>query len=470
MGPEYTIMPRKTVERVLVIGLDCATPQFVFGADRFRLPHLEGLMRRGCWGRLESCHPPITVPAWAVMASGKDPGTLGLYGFRNRKDHSYDAMFTANANAVREKRIWDILSDCGKKVVVLGVPQTYPVKPVNGWLVSCFLAPDTQSEFTYPKGLKRELEDAVGEYIIDVKDFRTDDKEGLLRRLNELMDNRFAAARYLMRGKPWDFFMMVEMGLDRLHHGFWKYCDPHHPKFAPGNPYRNVIREYYEALDRQVGTLLEMVDDATAVLVVSDHGAKAMHGGICINQWLIDEGLLTVCDDLSAPKRIEDCHIDWDKTSVWGSGGYYARLFFNVKGREPKGLIASEDYETFREELIAKIESMAGPDGRPLRNKALTPQSLYKTVHGVAPDLIVYFGDLDWRSVGMVGFDGIYTFENDTGPDDANHDYYGIFIMDDRASRGGEEKVGLNLLDVAPTVLGLMGVRVPEDMQGKPVQ
>ncbi len=461
---------RRTSQRVLAIGLDGATPRFVFGPDRFNLPNLERLAAEGCWGTLESCHPPITVPAWASMLSGKDPGTLGLYGFRNRRDYSYDALFTANATSVNEPRVWDILSRAGKKVVVLGVPQTYPPRAVNGWLVSGFLAPDTQSDYTYPKPLKWELEQAVGEYILDVESFRTEARDTLLEQLYALLENRFATARYLIEKKPWDFFIMVDMGLDRLHHGFWRYADPEHPKFEPGNPYQQAFRDYYNALDGRIGELLERVGDETAVLVVSDHGAKAMAGGICINQWLMAEGLLAVRDDLGAIRRIEDCTIDWSRTKVWSFGGYYARLFFNVAGREPEGIISAEEYEAFRGNMIARLEAMVGPDGARLGNKAYRPEDLYRTVNGVAPDLIVYLGGLQWRSVGSVGFDSIYTFENDIGPDDANHDRYGIFIMDDRSGRGGEEKVGLHLMDVAPTVLDLLGVDIPEDMQGTSVQ
>lgn len=457
-------------KRVLVIGLDCATPQFVFGGcpgiEPFELPNLRRLMAAGCWGPLRSCDPPITVPAWACMTSGKDPGVLGCYGFRNRKDYSYAGMKTANASAIRERRLWDLLSRAGKKVVVLGVPQTYPPPAVNGWLVADFLAPDTNADYTYPKALKNELEETLGEYLLDVKDFRTDDKERLLKQLYVLMNNRFDAARHLMTTKPWDFFMMVEMGVDRLHHGFWVYCDPTHPRYEPGNPFEHAFRDYYEALDRRIGELLALVGDETAVLVVSDHGARGMTGGVCVNQWLMREGLLTLDETLTGRKRIEDCAIDWTKSYAWGSGGYYGRVFLNVEGREPNGIIPAAQYEAFRADLIRRIEAMVGPDGQPLGNRAYRPEDLYKEARGLPPDLFVYFGNLAWRSVGAVGYDDVFTFENDTGPDDANHDFHGIFVMDDRSGQRVGRRESLQLMDVAPTVLNLFGLDVPDDIQG----
>ncbi|MCL4216479.1 MAG: alkaline phosphatase family protein [Candidatus Hydrogenedentes bacterium] len=463
-------MAHSPAGKVLVIGLDCAAPRFVFGPDAFHLPNIQGLMRDGLWGQLRSCDPPITVPAWACMTSSKDPGALGCYGFRNRKDYSYDSLITATSSAIQEPRVWDVLSRAGKKVCVVGVPQTYPVRPVNGWLVAGFLAPGMDVEYAYPKSLKRELETELGEVIFDVHDFRTEDKDALLKRIYRLMENRFAVARHLMSSKPWDFFMLVEMGVDRLHHAFWRFCDPGHPKFEPDNPYRQVFEAYYTAVDAEIGKLLALVDDDTAVAVVSDHGARAMHGGFCINQWLINEGHLVLKNELSGRTRIEDCTIDWSKTRAWSTGGYYARVFLNVEGRELEGIITPGEYERFRDMLMRQIIALPGPDGAPMGNKVFRPEDIYKQVNGIAPDLLVYFGDLSWRSVGTVGFDTVYTFDNDTGPDDANHDYYGIFILNDRTGGPSGERKNLNLMDVAPTILSQQGVPVPTDMQGKSIK
>jgi len=156
---------------------------------------------------------------------------------------------------------------------------------------------------------------------------------------------------------------------------------------------------------------------------------------------------------------------------AWGDGGYYGRLFLNVQGREPNGVVEPGRYEQVRDELIVALEAMPGPDGEPLGTKVFKPQDVYPDVRGVAPDLIVYFGDLAWRSVGSVGNRSIYTYENDTGPDEANHDWHGIFVLSTAGApaplRG--ELPEVSIYDVAPTLLAWLGLPVAEDMAGAPL-
>jgi len=215
--------------KALVIGLDCAAPQLVFDSWLEELPTLRGLTERGSFGVLRSSDPPITVPAWSSMTSSRSPGALGFYGFRNRRDHSYDALSFADSRSVRVPRVWDLLSARGRPVIVLGVPQTYPVSRVNGVMVSCFLTPDTEtSQYTYPPELKEEIEGLVGRYMVDVENFRTEEKPRLLREIEEMTDKRFQVAEHLLETRPWDLFFLVEMGTDRIHHGFWRYSDHDH--------------------------------------------------------------------------------------------------------------------------------------------------------------------------------------------------------------------------------------------------
>src|SRR5579884_1121306 len=454
--------------KMLVIGLDCAEPSLLFERYRGRLPNLERLMARGVWGKLRSCDPPITVPAWSVMMSSKDPGTLGIYGFRNRSDHSYDKMAFATGTAVKEPRVWDYLGRAGKRVVVLGVPGTYPPRPVNGLMVGCFLTPSIENNYTYPAQLKQEIAGVVGPYMVDCPNFRTDNKDRLLRDIYEMTQKRFTLARHFLKTKPWDFFMMVEMGTDRIHHAFWKFQDPGHSQYVAGNPYENAIRDYYEAVDRHIGELLAEATDDAVVLVVSDHGAKTMDGGICINEWLIQQGYLVLKGPYpDKPSRFAELAIDWSRTRAWSEGGYYARVFINVRGREPQGIVSPAEYDAFRTQLAREIEAIPDEKGQPIGTRVLKPEELYHKVNGVAPDLFAYFGGLRWRSVGTVGLRTVQTFENDTGPDDANHAEEGIVICAGPGVPAAGQWEGAQIMDIAPTVLWLFGQDVPGDMQGR---
>ena len=161
----------------MLIGLDCAEPSLILDRWREELPTLSGLMERGSYGRLTSVIPPITVPAWSCMMSSRTPGDLGVYGFRNRSDHTYDGRFIATSAAIAPPRLWDIVTRSGGSSIVLGVPGTYPPRPLNGVMVSCFLTPSLDSRYTYPAGLQDEIAAVVGEYVFDTRDFRTDDKD-----------------------------------------------------------------------------------------------------------------------------------------------------------------------------------------------------------------------------------------------------------------------------------------------------
>lgn len=454
--------------KVFVIGLDCAEPSLVFDRWCDHLPNLRRLMEGGTYGELTSTVPAITVPAWASMLSSRDPGQLGFYGFRNRADYSYERMTIATAAAVRDDRVWDILSRMGRQVVVVAVPQTYPVRPVNGCLISCFLTPSSHSQYTYPPELRREIQGLIrGEYMVDVPQFRTENKDYLLQQIHDMADQQHAVVKHLLTTKPWDFFMYVDMGVDRIHHGFWKFFDERHPLHEPGNPYQNAIHDYYVRLDEQIGEWLALVDDDTAVLVVSDHGARPMMGGIAFNEWLKQEGYLVLDYQPDGVVPLEKCEVNWSQTRAWGSGGYYARLFLNVKGREPEGVIEPADYDWVRDELIARIAAIPDPEGRPLGSVAYKPEEIYRQVNNIPPDLIVYLGNLSWRSVGSLGLNRIHTFENDTGPDDANHAQEGLYIYYDPKRQGQGRGPKQHLMDIAPTILELMDVPVPLNMQGQ---
>lgn len=453
--------------RVAVIGLDCGTPGLLFEQFADDMPTLTKLRERSLWGPLRSIVPPITVPAWSCMMAGRTPGELGIYGFRNRMDRSYDGLGIATSRAVKVPRLWDRLTAAGRDSVVVSVPGTYPPSAIRGTMVSCFLAPSTDSRYTSPASVSDELADLTGGYVLDVADFRTEDKARVAQQVFDMTEQRFTVAKHFAGTRDWDLFAFVDMGPDRLHHGFWAACDPEHPRYEPGNPHENLFRDYYRGVDRHLAEFLEVLDDDVAVLLVSDHGGQPMLGGFCLNEWLRERGYLVLNKEPTGPTPIAQCDIDWSRTIAWGDGGYYGRLFLNVAGREPNGVIAPGSYDAVRERLVRELEELTDHEGLPMGNRALLPEDEYPEVNGIAPDLIVYFGDLRWRAAGTLGLGtGLYTFTNDTGPDDANHAQYGVFALSgDGLDVGYRED--LSLLDVAPTLQSLLGLPPVATQRGR---
>jgi predicted AlkP superfamily phosphohydrolase/phosphomutase len=452
--------------KICVFGLDCAAPEVVF-ADK-RLVNLRRLMNAGVYGRLESVIPPITVPAWMCMCTSQDPGSLGVYGFRNRVDYSYDKLGFANSASIKALAIWDHLGREGKRSIIVGVPPNYPPRRINGISVGCFLTPDTtKNDFTHPASFKTKINELVGEYPVDVKNFRTDNKDWLKDEIFRMSQKQWKVVHWLLKEQQWDYFHFVDIGLDRMHHGFWNYFDEKHVQFRPGNPYQNAIPEYYLWLDEQIGKALEILDEDTVVLVVSDHGAQRLNGGIAVNEWLIREGLLVLDEYPDTLTPFDKLKVNWDKTRVWSEGGYYARVFFNVRGREPKGAIPPDEYESFQQEMRTKFEALTDDQGCPLNSLVFKPKEIYNSVRNIAPDLIVHFGGMLWRSIGTVGHQKIHVQENDTGPDSCNHAQYGMFILKAPNCPAIGEYEGARLLDIAPTLLNLAGYEIPETMQGR---
>jgi predicted AlkP superfamily phosphohydrolase/phosphomutase len=452
--------------KICVLGLDCAVPEVIFGDER--LVNLRRLMDLGVYGRLESVVPPTTVPAWMCMSTSQDPGSLGVYGFRNRSDHSYDELASVNSASIKALTIWDHLAREGKKSIIVGVPPNNPPRRVNGISIGCFLTPDRiKSDFTYPPEIKEKITDLVGEYPVDVKDFRTDKKEWLKEEILKLNGKQWAVVRWLLTEHEWDYFHFVDIGLDRMQHGFWNYFDPGHVQFDPDNSYQDAIPEYYRLLDEQVGSVLELLDDDTIVLVVSDHGAQRLDGAFAINEWLIREGLLVLNEYPKTLTPFEKLNVNWSKTKAWSEGGCSARVYFNMQGREPLGLVPESEYESFQNEMKSRLEKLTPEDGPSMSSRVLKPQEIYRNVRNVAPDLIVHFGELYWRAIGTVGHPRLQVQENDAGPDGCNHSQFGTFILTAPNCPLSGEYEGARLLDIAPTLLDLAGYEIPETMQGR---
>jgi predicted AlkP superfamily phosphohydrolase/phosphomutase len=449
--------------KIVLIGLDCAEPDLVFGKYRSHLPNISKLMENGFYSPMRSCDPPITVPAWSVMFSGKDPGELGLYGFRNRLNYSYDHLSTADTGSIHEKRIWEITSEAGVNSIVIGVPQTYPVRAFNGYMVAGMLAPEIDEQAVYPASLHNEMKQIVPDYRTDIKDFRNEDREVLLKKIYAMTRDHFKLARHLLDTRKWDLFIMVEIGLDRIQHAFWQDMAEDSPYFVAGNKFRDVVFKYYQYLDFEIGLLLKRFDPSTQIIIVSDHGAKTFHGVFHINEWLRREGYLKIKGEPSEQVKLTTDQIDWKRTKVWAEGGYYSRIFFNVNDREPSGILDVADIKTLKSDLAQKLKTIR-VGRKTLKNIVLDPAEIYKKLKGIPPDLMIYLDEFNLRASAAVGCRDLFSTKNDTGPDGANHNYDGIFIIN-RPLKNQK----IDIYSVTPTIMELMGLNSDPKMTGKSV-
>jgi len=297
---------------------------------------------------------------------------------------------------VCRETIWDRAARAGVPVIVVGVPPSYPPRRVGGCLVGCFLTPDTRRRYTFPAALADEIAAVAGDYRLDVAGFRTRPKAVVLGEIHAMTRQRFRLFRHLLGSRDWGLAVLVDMGPDRLHHAFLRHQDTRHPEHDPESSYRDVVPNYYRALDEQVGALVAALPADTAVLVLSDLGARPMRGGICLNEWLLRAGYLALKDGVTAPTPFTPEAVDWSRTRAWAVGGYSGRVHLNLRGREPLGTVSPADADAL----------------------------------------------LD---------------ESDTGPDDANHDRQGAFVLVGDGIERGEVR-GARLVDCHRVVAGLLGL------------
>jgi predicted AlkP superfamily phosphohydrolase/phosphomutase len=369
--------------------------------------------------------------------------------------------------SVKEISIWDHLASAGKRSILVGVALTYPLRKINGISVGdAFTIPPNHDDFACPAEVMEEIIDLVGEYPVNVKDFHTPDKEWLREQVFSTSRKQFQLVRHFLETQEWDYFHFVDMGLDLIQRGFWQFFDPQHRLYEPGNPYKDVIPDYYLFLDEQIGQILELLTDDTILLVASGYGAQRLDGGFCVNEWLIDEGLLVLNEYPQEISPFDQLNVNWAKTKVWSEGDGGAQIFLNLKGREPRGLIELADGSRFRDELKARLEAMLDDKDEPMSILTFKPEEVYRHVRNVVPDLIAQFGD-GWQAISDVGYGKFYIQENQAGLDGCRHSQFGTFILATSNSPLSGEVQGAQLLDVAPTLLDLAGYEIPASMQGK---
>jgi predicted AlkP superfamily phosphohydrolase/phosphomutase len=281
--------------RLLVVGVDGCTWNLLGPwIDKGYLPTFKKVKDAGCFGKLTSTFQSDSASAWASFATGMYPHKHGLTGFlvRDPQTRSLELM---NSTLLETDTLWKILSRYGLKIGVINLPIAYPVMPINGFMVGGMLAPSL-NRLTYPPDLHKEIT-SVAEYVIDTSRsaFRfgpNGDQDYCDYSLDSLRQ-RGKAVSHLMRTKVWDVLVAVFTETDRVQHYFWADMDEnHHLHASKSGRFKNVILDHYKLMDSILAELMEIAGQTCNVLVVSDHGFAGAVKRFYLNNWLREKGYL----------------------------------------------------------------------------------------------------------------------------------------------------------------------------------
>ena len=456
-------------KKVFVLGIDGAMPETIFNDWIDELPNMKKLMQKGCHARLNSTTPPVSVVAWTSMTTGKCPSDHGIFECIYRKGNSYDQSIITSRN-VMAKRVWDIVEENNKKTINCLVPLTWPLKPTNEIGISGFMTPLMKDiKYTYPENLKQEIEDFIQEpFLIEQEKYRDLSKEELLESITNITKTHLRVIKYLIKQKNWDLFFSVLIGSDRLNHGFWRYCDKTHRKYVKGNKFENTLKEFYKMVDKNLGEILNLLDENTTIIIVSDHGIQKMDNRVNLTDWLIQNNYMVLKQEIELNNitKFETSMVDWEKTKVFVRGAFDAQIFVNLIGREPNGHVHSEDYDSLIEELAEKLKQIKGDEGKELNTKTFKKKDYFQgKCSDSAPDLLVYFDNLNYgTNTSLIGNPTLWSPRTSAGSDDAAHSKQGIFIMDNKKVKGDLNNI--DILDITPTILNELNIKIPEDITG----
>lgn len=502
--------------RLLVLGLDGATFDILLPlAAKGELPAIKKLMDSGAWGRMRTVIPPGTGPAWSSIVTGLDPSNHGIFDIIVRARDSYNLAFL-NGASLRAPAVWDIVGKLGGKVVVLNVPMTYPPREVNGSLVTGLLTPFGSAHYTHPPELADEIAKVAPCYrIVPEKVYSAGRAGDFLAELRDVLEKKRAVLKHLLGRTDYKFAMEVFSETDFLQHALWHVMDRTHPRHDPREAERfaGEVKDIYRRLDSIIGEAVDGLGEGDSVMLVSDHGAGPLHRFIHANNYLIREGAMKVRKGVASrvkftlfragftPMNIyrlvsrlrlgkvkmglrwtsggydllrkfffSFSDVDWERTSAYAlSGGVYGGLFVNLKGREPRGAVEPEDYEKKRGELADLLRGLKDPGtGSDLVEEVIKREDIYGgRFLDEAPDLyflppaptIGVFGDFEFSSNRIV--------EEVSDAISAQHRMEGIFVAGGPAVKKGFKVDGMNVIDLAPLMLYLMNLPVPDGMDGR---
>jgi predicted AlkP superfamily phosphohydrolase/phosphomutase len=453
--------------RLLLIGLDGATPELALGAWRTELRTLHMLTDRGMRGRLQSSTPWASLPAWLSLFSGQDPGQIGIYSTTFRHSHSYAPPAPPDSRAIREPRLWDILGAAGKHPGIVGAPATTPAPQVQGHLIGDQITADGSA--IYPPALRQQvaiwLEDEPNPGLAD-----DDPISQIVGDAYARTEQRFRLARRLLARDTYDCFILYDDGIATVQRALWDALDPAHRRYRPDHPSAAVISAFYRFVDEQIADLLELIDDNTIVALVSACGAQALDGELALNDWLLEQGDLVLGARPDRPATLEECEVDWAHTRAWA--GDDGALYLNIAGRDPQGSIPAAEAEPATENLAARLRTLSGtaPTAAELRPavEVYRPAALYSAVRGVAPDLLAVCTRPGWRPSALIGRGSLWVHTGAASMDAACESASGLFVIyDPHNLSGGYELTGATIYDIVPTLLTLLGLPIPSRLRGR---
>lgn len=500
--------------KVWVIGFDGATLALIKPwANQGSLPTFAHLLEAGVWGPLISPIPQ-SPPAWASFMTGKNPGKHGIYEFVQPRRDSYDVDLT-NGSLLRAKTLWRFLSERGRKVGVVNVPMTFPPEEVNGFLISGFDTPYGNTEYTYPRELYETLQKRFGRYtffpVIAGVSLRQ-----MVENFQETIDLREKIMHFLLEEYALDFFVLVFNATDSTQH----LCLQSYSDNGRNSAQLRALLSIYKRLDTFLADLLGNLPADTTLLIMSDHGAGPLKGYINLDHWLAAQGWLRYAEDNpeTAAKqrraRLLGKGVKLAKSVVPGvikrrlrqASGLRARIeaattpprldwahtqahtctsqgiYINLRGRQPQGMVEpGTEYETLRGRITEALLELRDPhDGEPVVAQVYKKEDFFSGPYlDLAPDLYIHWRDdayLSWTDDSQPRDQFFYqprplAYE-ETVPENritsvGCHQREGILFMYGKAVQAGHDFEKAQLVDLAPTVLALMGEPVPTDMDGR---
>lgn len=495
------------MKKLYVVGFDGATWRFIRPLmQRGEMPHFQRLVDEGTTAELISTIPFQSAAAWVTFMTGKNSGKHGVYMFNDYDALSYDyAGRTANSRYFSGQTIFDIVGQLGGTVSAIRVPMTYPAWPVNGIMVSGFPTPGDTPDSFYPGELQAELGNVAQP---DAPDFRLLSTDEQIADLEAHMDRSAAMVSRLVQ-RPADLFMVVHRVPDPVHHFFIKFVDQRTPAYnaEEAHRYGDVVNRFYRKMDETLGEMLESVGPEDTIIVLSDHGgAITPPRQMNFNVWLAEQGLLkpkqvtqTMRERIyalnqkflpgrvrsylrrRAPKSVQGelrqmwkglQEIDFGQTQAYHfpmKNPPLAGIVINVKGRQPNGTVAAEDFEALRDRIMRDVMDIRDPrTGDPVVASVYKREDIYEGPFiDRAPDIVVWCHDMykegplaEGPMVGDVPFDELVQVPG-------SHDEKGIFLAKGPGIAAGKVLEGAHLVDVPPTILHTMELPVPSDMDGE---